>query len=438
MGKVLIVEDSQDLLLVLREVVEREGCMVFTAETGADALAVARKQVLDLVFLDIGLPDINGIELIGLLHQQIPEVEVVMLTAVNDARTAVEALKSGASDYILKPFELLEFRKLLNRLLAARLSARQLQIDSREKGRGGKLLGQSPVMVGLRQNIATAAAVKAPVLICGETGTGKELVARDLHGKTGGGVFVKVDCGTLSANIIESELFGYEKGAFTDARETRKGLVEIADGGILFLDEIGNLPLSMQPKLLRLIEESTFRRVGGVNDIQVNVRIVAATNINIEEEIRQGRFREDLFYRLNVITLSPPPLRERREDILLLADHYLRFFAEEMNKKIRGFTPETEEALMLYSFPGNVRELKNLIERAVIYCQGERLTLTGLGGGGGTYEVHKVQQCTELSSLKDIERCHIQQVLAATSQNKSQAAKILGISRATLRDKLLG
>jgi DNA-binding NtrC family response regulator len=435
MGKILIVEDSPDLQLILRDLVVNEGYVVFTANNGAEALDVARSQVLDLVFLDIGLPDVSGIELIGALQHRIPDVDVVMLTAVNDARTAVDALKSGAIDYILKPFELLEFRKLLNRLMAARNSARQLRIDSREKGRGWELLGQSPVMVGLRQHIATAATVKAPVLICGETGTGKELVARALHSRSGAGVFVKVDCGTLSGSIIEAELFGYEKGAFTDARETRKGLVEVADGGILFLDEIGNLPLALQPKLLRLIEESVFRRVGGVHDIQVTVRIVAATNINIEEEIRQGRFREDLYYRLNVITLIPPPLRQRREDILLLADHYLRFYSAEMNKRLRGFTPETEETLLSYDFPGNVRELKNLIERAVIYSQGERLAVAGLGSRPGG-EPSGAQVSKEFSTLKEMERRYIQQVLDASSQNKSQAARILGISRATLREKL--
>jgi len=435
MGKILVVEDSPDLQLVLRDLVEKEGYVAFVATCGADALAVARSQVLDLVFLDIGLPDLSGVELIGSLQHLIPEVDVVMLTAVNDARTAVEALKSGAIDYILKPFDLLEFRKLLNRLMAARHSARQLRIDSREKGRGWELLGQSPVMVGLRQHIATAATVKAPVLICGETGTGKELVARALHTRSGTGVFVKIDCGTLSASIIEAELFGHEKGAFTDARETRKGLVEVADGGILFLDEIGNLPLALQPKLLRLIEESVFRRVGGVHDIQVNVRIVAATNINIEEEIRQGRFREDLFYRLNVITLVPPPLRQHREDILLLADHYLRFFVGEMNKPLRGLTPETEEALLAYDFPGNVRELKNLIERAVIYSQGERLSLVGLTSRPGG-EKTGGQGPQEYSTLREMERVYVQKVLSAAGQNKSQAARILGISRATLREKL--
>jgi two-component system response regulator HydG len=435
MGKILIVEDSPDLQLVLQEVVEKEGFVAFVASSGAEALVVARSQVLDLVFLDIGLPDLSGIELIGSLQHLIPDVDVVMLTAVNDARTAVEALKSGAIDYILKPFDLLEFRKLLNRLMVARQSARQLRIDSLEKGRGWELLGQSPVMADLRQHIATAAAVKAPVLICGETGTGKELVARALHSRSGKGVFVKVDCGTLSASIIEAELFGYEKGAFTDARETRKGLVEVADGGILFLDEIGNLPLALQPKLLRLIEESVFRRVGGIHDIQVNVRIVAATNINIDEEARQGRFREDLYYRLNVITLVPPPLRQRREDVLLLADHYLRFFAGEMNKRLRGLTPEAEEALLAYDFPGNVRELKNLIERAVIYSQGERLSLVGLSARSGS-ETTSTPETQEYPPLREMERNYIQQVLAVTGQNKSQAARILGISRTTLREKL--
>ncbi len=437
MGKVLIVDDSSDLRLVLSDVVTKEGHTVFAAGSGAEALALVRSQVLDLVFLDIGLPDTNGIELISSIQQLIPDVDVVMLTALNDARSAVESLKSGAGDYILKPFDLLEFRKLLNRVLAGRLSARQHRIDSREKDRFGGLLGNSPAMVNLLRQVDMAAKVKSPVLITGETGTGKELVARALQGRVGNEVFVKVDCGTLSASIIEAELFGYEKGAFTDARETRKGLVEVADGGILFLDEIGNLPLALQPKVLRLIEESVFRRVGGVHDIQVNVRIIAATNINVEEEVRQGRFREDLYYRLNVMTLEIPPLRRRQDDILLLADHYLRFFATEMNKPIRGFTPEAEDILRSYNFPGNVRELKNLVERAVIYCESERLSLVGLdsrrplgllSGSDGPVE--------ELLPLREMEKRYLKQVLDAAGQNKSRAAKILGISRTTLRDKL--
>ena len=438
MGKVLIVDDSPDLCMVLSDVVTQEGHTAFAVGSGAEALELARGQVLDLVFLDIGLPDTNGIELIGSIQQLIPDVDVVMLTALNDARSAVESLKSGAGDYILKPFDLLEFRKLLNRLLAGRLSARQLRIDSREKDRfGRRLLGNSPAMVSLLRQIDMAASVKSPVLITGETGTGKELVARALNERVGSGVFVKVDCGTLSASIIEAELFGYEKGAFTDARETRKGLVEVADGGILFLDEIGNLPLALQPKLLRLIEESVFRRVGGVHDIQVNVRIVAATNIDVEEEVRQGRFREDLYYRLNVMTLEIPPLRQRQEDILLLADHYLRFFAAEMNKQIRGFTPEAEKILRSHHFPGNVRELKNLVERAVIYSGSERLNLVGLDRRRPNCSMTVPNTPEEgLLPLREMEKRYLRQVLEATGQNKSRAAKILGISRTTLRDKL--
>jgi len=438
MGKVLIVDDSPDLRLVLSDVVTGEGHTVFAAASGAEALALVRSQVLDLVFLDIGLPDASGIELISSIQQLIPDVDVVMLTALNDARSAVESLKSGAVDYILKPFDLLEFRKMLNRLLAGRLSARQLRIDSREKDRFGGLLGNSPAMANLLRQVELAATVKSPVLITGETGTGKELVARALHGQAGTGVFVKVDCGTLSAGIIEAELFGYEKGAFTDARETRKGLVEVADGGVLFLDEIGNLPLALQPKLLRLIEESVFRRVGGVHDIQVNVRIVAATNIDVEEEVRQGRFREDLFYRLNVMTLEIPPLRRRRDDILLLADHYRRVFAAEMNKPIRGFTPEAEEILRSYDFPGNVRELKNLVERAVIYCQSERLNLVGLDSRRPLRPTlpGPDEPGEELLPLREMEKRYLKRVLEAAGQNKSRAAKILGISRTTLRDKL--
>jgi DNA-binding NtrC family response regulator len=261
------------------------------------------------------------------------------------------------------------------------------------------------------------------------------MVARAIHEFAGPdkGVFVKVDCGTLSASIIESELFGHEKGAFTDARESRKGLVEIADGGTIFLDEIGNLPIGLQPKLLRLIEESTFRRVGGVKDIQVSVRVIAATNADVEEEVRLGHFREDLFYRLNVINLLIPPLREREGDIMILAEHFLHQFAEEMKKNIRGFTPQSEELFKEHDWPGNVRELRNIIERSVIYCQrdwaepvGLKATrLDGVEGPGAP-----------LVSLREMEIDYIKKVLARTGNNKSEAARILNISRTTLRDKL--
>jgi DNA-binding NtrC family response regulator len=435
MGKVLVIEDSEDLRLVIGDIVKKAGYKVFTAATGNEGLQLLECQLIDLVFLDIGLPDANGIELIGPIHEIAPDVDIVMLTGNDDATSAVTSLKSGAVDYILKPFDIAELRHVLDRLMGGRLALRQASLDLRAKGEVFRLLGDSRAMLRLKDDIKTAASVKAPVLITGETGTGKEMVARAIHelAGPGKGVFVKVDCGTLSASIIESELFGHEKGAFTDARESRKGLVEIADGGVIFLDEIGNLPIGLQPKLLRLIEESTFRRVGGVKEIQVNVRIITATNADVEEEVRRGRFREDLFYRLNVINLRIPPLRERAADVMMLAEHFLRKFAAEMNRKIKGFTPQSEQLFMEHDWPGNVRELKNIIERSVIYCQRDWAEPLGLkasrpGGGDGSAE--------HLVSLQEMEKQHIKKVLVGTGNNKSAAARILNISRTTLRDKL--
>jgi DNA-binding NtrC family response regulator len=435
MGKVLIIEDSEDLRFSIAELVKKAGYVPLAVENGAAGLRLLEYQLIDVVFLDIGLPDANGIDLISVIHGIAPDVDIVMLTGNDDARSAVNSLKAGAVDYILKPFDVVEFRHVLNRLMGGRLSARQEKLDSRAKGDSLDLLGNSRGMVQLKDDIQTAAKVRVPVLVTGETGTGKEMVARAIHRLAGakGGVFAKVDCGTLSASIIEAELFGSEKGAFTDARETRKGLVEIADGGVLFLDEIGNLPLALQPKLLRLVEESTFRRVGGVKDIQVNVRIVAATNADVAEEVRAGRFREDLFYRLNVIGLRIPPLRERGGDVLLLANHFLRHFAKEMKKNVKGFSPRTDQLFLDHHWPGNVRELKNIIERTVIYCQREWATPVGLEvvrTEGGNVAADK------LLTLRDMERRYLQKVLRQTGNNKSEAARILDISRTTLREKL--
>jgi len=436
MGKVLIVEDTDDVRQVISDIVKTEGYSVFTAENGAEAIAALEGNVVDLVFLDIGLPDVNGIELIPTIRKLGRDVEIVMLTSNNDARSAVNSLKAGAVDYILKPFELIEFKNILNRLMVNRMSLRQARVDSRSSGRTADLLGNSRKMLRLKEDIATAAAVKAPVLITGETGTGKELVARALHfhGGKGNGVFVKVDCGTLAANIIESELFGHEKGAFTGAAGARTGLVELADGGTLFLDEIGNLPLELQPKLLRLIEEYTFRRVGGSKDIRVNVRVVAATNDDVVEMCRQGRFREDLYYRLNVVNLRIPPLRDREQDVLQLADHYLHHFAGEMKKNVKGFTPEAEEMLLAHDWPGNVRELKNFLERSVIYCKGERISIVGLDGAVG--EIRDNIFGNQPVTLKVMEENYIRHILKSAGNNKSMAARILGISRTTLRDKI--
>ena len=434
MGKVLIIEDSEDLRFVISDLVKKEGFKVFAAETGEEGLRILESQLIDLVFLDIGLPDANGIELIGPIHDLSPGTDIIMLTGNNDAKSAVNSLKSGAIDYLLKPFDIVEFRHILKRMMSGRALIQQARLDSRDRDESLNLLGNSRAMLKLKDDIDTAAKVEVPVLLTGETGTGKEMVARAIH-RLGGpekGVFVKVDCGTLSASIIEAELFGHEKGAFTDAREAKKGLVEIADGGTLFLDEIGNMPLDLQPNLLRLIEESTFRRVGGLKDIQVNVRVIAATNANVEDEVRDGRFREDLFYRLNVLSVRLPPLREREGDVMMLAEYFLRRFGAEMKKEIKGFTPQGEKLLSDHGWPGNVRELKNIVERSVIYCQREWAEPLGLrpsrpDGDNGIIPV---------ISLQEMEHEYIKKVLKHTENNKSEAARILKISRTTLRDKL--
>jgi DNA-binding NtrC family response regulator len=437
MGKILVVDDSEDLRLSLSGLVKKEGYSVFTAASGAEALSAVNSQVIDLVFLDIGLPDANGISLISEIKEIASDIDIVMLTGMNDAQTAVTALKAGAVDYIVKPFDIVEFKNILDRIMKTRRSVKQSLLDRRAKGID-KIIGQSDTIVRLKEEIRTASGVRAPVLITGETGTGKELVARAIYdlSENKNGIFVKVDCSTLSPSIIESELFGYERGAFTDARSDKKGLVEMADGGVLFLDEIGTLPPGLQPKLLRLIEESAFRRVGGLKDISVDVRIVAATNLYLEQEVTKGTFREDLYYRLKVISLSVPPLRERRSDIVILQKYFLALFNRELRKQIQGLTPEAERVLSNYRWPGNIREFRNCMERAVIYCKGEWIAPEDLniprfspGEEGGGESGHFV-------TLEDMERKYIREVLSSVNDNKTLASKILGISRTTLREKL--
>ena len=434
MSAVLIVDDQDDLRFTLSKIVEKEGYSATTAANGMDALSVLRSCVIDLVFLDIGLPDGSGIDLIHAIKEIGSDIDIVMLSGINEAKTAVESLRAGAVDYITKPFDIIEFKASLNRILQARLMGKRAILEHRDMGIDS-IVGSSPPMIRVKKTIEKGAEVDSAVLITGETGTGKELTARAIHESRPGqkGVFVKVDCGTLSSNLIESELFGYEKGAFTDARNDKKGLVEVANGGTLFLDEIGNLPIELQPKLLRLIEESTFRRVGGLKDIQVKIRIIAATNVDIEEQIDRGSFREDLYYRLNVIPILLPPLRDRGEDILLLADFFLHDLQKELKKTFNGFTPEACRKLLHHDWQGNIRELRNLIEREVIFTQKGWITLSSLTT---TSQSSHAKEMNLLLSLKEMEKHYIKKVLNSVNNNKSKAARILGISRTTLREKL--
>ena len=420
MSAVLIVDDQDDLRFTLSKIVEKQGYSVTTAASGADALDVLRSSVIDMVFLDIGLPDGSGIDLIHAIKEIGDDIDIVMLSGINEAKTAVDSLRAGAVDYIVKPFDIIEFKAILNRILQARLMGKRATLEHRDMGIES-IIGSSPPMIRVKKTIAMGSKVDSAILITGETGTGKELTARAIHESRPGqkGVFVKVDCGTLSSSLIESELFGYEKGAFTDASRDKKGLVEVA--------------IELQPKLLRLIEESTFRRVGGLKDIQVKIRIVAATNINIEEQIDRGTFREDLYYRLNVIPLPLPPLRDRGEDILLLADFFLHELQKELKKNFHGFTPEACTKMLLHDWQGNIRELRNLIEREVIFTEKGWISLASLTA---TSQSAPAKKDHLQLSLRDMEQQYIKKILNSVNNNKSKAARILGISRTTLRDKL--
>lgn len=433
MSVVLIVDDQEDIRFALAKIVEKQGYSAVTAATGGDAMELVHSSVIDLVFLDIDLPDGSGIDLIHTIKEVTEDIDIVMLTGIDEARTAIESLRAGAVDYIVKPFDIIEFKVILNRILQSRMMDKKAALTPCDTGISA-IIGTSRPMMRVKQTIASSGEVDSPVLITGETGTGKELAARAIHDSRHGptGVFVKVDCGTLSAQLIESELFGHEKGAFTDAGSSKKGLVEIANGGTLFLDEIGNLPLELQPKLLRLIEESTFRRVGGIKDIRVKIRIIAATNVDIEAQIAKGAFRQDLYYRLNVIPLYLPPLRDRGRDILLLADFFLHHLQKELKKHFAGFTPQAGTKLLHHNWQGNIRELRNVLEREVIFSKNGWLSLSSLTVNDQPY----VSADTPLLSLKDMEQQHIKKVLQRVNNNKSKAARILGISRTTLRDKL--
>lgn len=433
MGTVLIVDDVEDLRYSLSAAVRREGYSVSVAATGREALEILRSSIVELIFLDIGLPDGSGIDLIPRIIELSPGVDIIMLSGLNDAKSAVQSLREGAVDYIVKPFDLIEFKSLLHRIMRSRLLGKQAQLADTGNAIDA-IIGSCDVMRQVKETIRMAAEVDAPVLITGETGTGKELAARAIHDACPRkkGVFVKVDCGTLSANLVESELFGHDRGAFTDAFLDKKGLVEVASDGTLFLDEIGNLPISLQPKLLRLIEESIFRKVGGIKDIAVKVRIIAATNADIDREIDTGNFREDLYYRLNVIPLPLPPLRDRGDDILLLADAFIRNLSRDLKKEVRGLAPSAVEAMLAYDWPGNIRELRNLIEREIIFCKGGWLNPSGLRPTPAASSLHT----DELLTLRENERRYIRRVLNYTNNNKSKAARILDISRTTLREKL--
>ena len=440
----LIVEDDSVMRETLAEVFQKKGFSVHQSRTAQEGLDLFRTRKSDLLLLDLKLPDGDGLEVLKEVRVQDDLVPVIVMTAFSDVKTAIRAMKLGAFDYINKPFELEELALVVDRALetsgikddVVRLSRLRQPVFPLAQG-----LGVSAKAKELESTVKEVArASRTTVLITGESGTGKELVADMIHytSDRSKAPFLKVNCSAIPTPLLEAEFFGFEKGAFTDAKETKKGLLELADGGALFLDEISEMPLPLQAKLLRVLEYQTFKRVGGTRDIEVDVRIIASTNRDLSEMIREKQFRDDLFYRLKVFQILVPPLRERREDIPWLIERFLETFAHQFGKPL-SISKEAKEILVGYHWPGNIRELKNVAERASILTGDGRIEPAHLPSELKTtaHDTGGISaQMTHLS-LEEVEKNHILAVLEKTLGNKSEASRLLGISRPTLREKLM-
>lgn len=431
---------------MLRTMLRSWGYTVEEATDGDEAVALVREKSFDAVLTDVRMARMDGIHALRNILEYNPALPVVLMTAYSSVETAVEALRLGAYDYLVKPLDFEALRHTLEKAIEhSRLSVenRELRRQLGEAASRPGILGRSAAIRAMQEIIATVAPTEATVLITGESGTGKELVARALHsGSTRADKsLVTVNCAALAENLLESELFGHEKGSFTGADRRREGRFAQANGGTLFLDEIGEMPLPLQSKLLRALQQGEVQRVGADAAITVDVRVLAATNRDLREEVAQKRFREDLYFRLNVISIEVPPLRNRGEDIPVLAAHFLERFASRNRKNIRGFSPQALSCLLRYSWPGNVRELENAVERAVILCNGDLITereLPAVVTGPVPVEERVAEGEISLAGLPldEVERRAIEETLHQTGDNKSEAARRLGITRATLHNKL--
>jgi two-component system, NtrC family, response regulator AtoC len=446
MRRILVVDDEENLRLVLRTLLRRAGYEVETASTGEEALDKVEAFGPDVVITDVRMPKMSGLDLLSALRAKQSLATVIVMSAYGSVDLALEAMKAGAYDYVAKPFkpdEILLVLKKAEEREALRRENKQLREAIRTEHKFDDILAKSPQMLEIFRTIGKIADYKTTVLVAGESGTGKELVARAIHkrGSRAQGPFVAINCGAIPENLLESELFGHKKGAFTDATSDRRGLFEESNGGTLFLDEIGELPLSLQVKLLRVLQEETIRRLGDVRDIKIDVRIVAATHRDLTAEVKAGRFREDLFYRLNVLPLTIPPLRERKEDIPLLIDHFLARNNTRLGTSIRGLDAEARKALIDYSWPGNVRELENTIERAMVLADTDQLHIQDLPERvrEARDPVQMQLASGELSIKKTtriIEEVLIRRALQKTKGNRTRAAEILEISHRALLYKL--
>ena len=436
--KILIVDDERSILDTLEMFFQQKGFEVLTSQNAKSSLALVRQHSPEIVILDIRLPDLNGLEVLRRIKAMKKDLSVIMMTAYHDMNTTIQAMRLGAFDYIHKPIDINELEMAIDKLVEnLRLSSR-LENFVREIShdyRLNNIVGETKGMQEIFKTIGLVSETRATVLIQGESGTGKELIAKAIHYNSPYNTepFITVDCSTLVETLAESELFGHEKGAFTGAMARKKGKVELAEHGTLFLDEIGELPLELQPKLLNVIQDGEFERLGSSRTIKVDVRIIAATNRNLEEEVRKGRFREDLWYRLNVFPITMPPLRDRLDDIPLLVDFYVKKIAKRMGKSIEIIPARVINALQNYHWPGNIRELENVLERAVINSSGPKLRLDD------ELRSRQMDLSTGQATLEAVEREHIIRILEQTNwkiSGKKGAAELLGLNRSTLRARM--
>jgi two-component system, NtrC family, response regulator AtoC len=444
--RILVVDDEPEMATVVEQALTRRGYFAARENSADAAWERLQSDDFDVVITDLNMRGMSGVELTDRIAKNRKDLPVIVITAFGSLETAIATLRAGAYDFITKPFEIDQLvvgveRALQNRVL--REEVKRLREEVARSKPTPNLVGDSPSMRKVHDTVARVAETDATVLVTGESGTGKELVARDVHrrSKRAEGPFVAINCAALPETLLESELFGHVKGAFTDAKATKRGLFAEAGGGTLFLDEIGEMPPGMQAKLLRALEEKSVRPVGGTTEIGFDARLVAATNRDVESLVASGKFREDLYYRINVVQVPLPPLRARGNDVLVLAQHFIHRLAEPMGKKVSGFSSAVAERLVSYVWPGNVRELQNCIERAIALARFEELTVEDLPSKVRDYKpasfvVVATEDPTDLVTMEEVEHRYIKRVMEAVGQNKTQAAKILGFDRTTLYRKL--
>jgi DNA-binding NtrC family response regulator len=454
--QILIADDEANLRRILAAQLQNDGYDVFEVGDGRAAIDALGEHHIDAVITDLRMPQVDGIGVLRHCQEHMPELPVILITAHGTVETAVQAMRQGAFDFISKPFDLAEIRNVIAKAVrTSDLRERDVQLEGGAGAGRYKIIGADKAMTEIYTILEKVADTPATVLITGESGTGKELIARALHENSSrsGNAFIRVNCGAIPRDLMEAELFGHERGAFTGAVNTKPGRFELAHGGTLFLDEIGEIPVEMQVKLLRAIQEGEIDRVGGIKPITVDVRLIAASNRDLRKEIAAGRFREDLFYRLNVMPIHLPPLRERRTDIPLLAEHFLRIHAARFRKPVTQLSPDALEALVNYAWPGNIRELENVVERCVLLSDGDTIRLRDLapevraaapGAAGGDDDDEGDESAAGAGGLKEqvreatvrLEREMIVRALAQTGHNVTQTARLLKISRKSLQIKM--